>query len=308
MEPAMKASITAVLLLVLLTASALAQEAFVGNTLISPRNSNETFLIDINFNIIKSWHGATGPAEIAYMLPDGSLLRPTADLNAVFGAGGAGGRIQKIDANDNVVWDFLSSDSLLLQHHDIEPMPNGNVLVIAWERKSKAEAIAAGRQNIPFGEVWPTAILEYHQTGPTSAVVVWEWHLWDHVIQDADSTKENYGVLADHPELADINHPPARNGSFDHANAIDYNPELDQILFSARAMSEIYIIDHSTTTAEAAGHTGGNSGRGGDILYRWGNPLVYDRGNGSDRHFFSVHGAVWIDCGLPGLSANSTWN
>ena len=144
----MKASITAVLLLVLLTASALAQEAFVGTTLISPRNSNETFLIDINFNIIKSWHGATGPAEIAYMLPDGSLLRPTADLNAVFGAGGAGGRIQKIDANDNVVWDFLSSDSLLLQHHDIEPMPNGNVLVIAWERKSKAEAIAAGRQQL----------------------------------------------------------------------------------------------------------------------------------------------------------------
>jgi hypothetical protein len=202
--------------------------------------------------------------------------------------------------NDNVAWDFLVSDSLYLQHHDIEPMPNGNVLVIAWERKSEEEAIAFGRQDIPAGEIWPTALLEYEQTGPTSAALVWEWHLWDHLIQDVDSTLDKYGVLADHPELVDINYPPARNASFDHANSVSYNPQFDQIVFSARATSEIYVIDHSTTSAEAAGHTGGNSGMGGDILYRWGNPLVYDRGSQSDRFVFSIHGGVWIDCGLPG--------
>ncbi|MCK5617980.1 MAG: aryl-sulfate sulfotransferase [Candidatus Krumholzibacteria bacterium] len=296
----MKAPIFAVLILVVITASTIAQEAFVGNTLISLRNTNETFLMDIDFNIIKTWHGANFPSEIAYMLPDGSILRPTWDEDLQWGIGGRGGRIQKIDTNDNVVWDFLCSDSLFLQHHDIEPMPNGNVLVIAWERKSEEDAIAFGRQDIPAGEIWPTAIFEYEQTGPTSAAIVWEWHLWDHLIQDADSTKENYGVLADHPELVDINHPPARNASFDHANAVGYNPQLDQIVFSARAMSEIYVIDHSTTSAEAAGHTGGNSGKGGDILYRWGNPLAYNRGSASDRHVFSIHGGVWIDCGLPG--------
>jgi hypothetical protein len=129
---------------------------------------------------------------------------------------------------------------------------------------------------------------------------VWEWRLWDHLIQDVDSTKDNYGVIADHPELVDINWPVAQNGSFDHANAIDYNPDLDQVIYSARAMSEIYVIDHSTTTEEAAGHTGGNSGRGGDIIYRWGNPQVYDRGTEDDRYFYSVHGANWIDPGLPG--------
>jgi hypothetical protein len=55
-----------------------------------------------------------------------------------------------------------------------------------------------------------------------------------------------------------------------HLNSIDYNSVLDQILLSSHAISEVWIIDHSTSTAQAASHTGGNSGKGGDIIYRWG--------------------------------------
>ena len=32
-----------------------------------------------------------------------------------------------------------------------------------------------------------------------SGIIVWEWHAIDHLIQDHDSTKANYGVVADHP-------------------------------------------------------------------------------------------------------------
>jgi hypothetical protein len=273
---------------------------FNGTVLISPRTSNESFLLDKDFNVLKTWTGSSLPATFAYLLSDNSVLRPTDDPAATWGAGGAGGRLQRINTNNIIVWDYIFSDDTVLQHHDIEPMPNGNVLVIAWERMLEAEAIAAGRQSMPIGEIWPTMIAELEPVGATGANIVWEWHLKDHFIQDADPTKDNYGVIADHPELVDINHPVAPNGSFDHANAIDYHPELDQIVFSARAMSEIYIIDHSTTTAEAAGHTGGNSGKGGDILYRWGNPQVYDHGTAGDQYFYSVHGANWIDPGLPG--------
>ena len=62
----------------------------------------------------------------------------------------------------------------------------------------------------------------------------------------------------------------------------------------------IWIIDHSTTTEEAAGHTGGNSGQGGDLLYRWGNPEAHGVGGAADQKLFVQHDARWIGEGLPG--------
>ncbi|MEJ2721783.1 MAG: aryl-sulfate sulfotransferase, partial [bacterium] len=295
----MKIVVPAVLFLTILAVQAFGQGPFVGRTLISTIDSNESYLIDMDFNVIKTWHGADVTATIAYMLPDGSIIRPCRDPNGHFLAGGAGGRIQKIDADDNVVWDYFFSTSEYQQHHDIQPMPNGNVLVIAWELKTAAEAVAAGRQLL-VGDMWVTRVAEIEPVGAEDGTIVWEWHIWDHLIQDADPTKDNYGVIADHPELIDINYGPIPSHDWDHINTIDYNPELDQILLSARKTNEIYIIDHSTTTEEAAGHTGGNSGHGGDILYRWGNPQVYDRGTADDQYYFGVHGGVWIEEASPG--------
>ena len=63
-----------------------------------------------------------------------------------------------------------------------------------------------------------------------------------------------------------------------HTNAIAYNPQRDEIALSVLGNNEIWIIDHSTTTEEARGSTGGNSGKGGDILYRWGNPIAHRAG------------------------------
>ena len=84
-----------------------------------------------------------------------------------------------------------------------------------------------------------------------------------------------------------------------HCNGIDYNLELDQIALSCKNMNEIYIIDHSTTTLEASGHSGGNSGMGGDILYRWGNPEAYRAGTNSDQQLFGQHDVQWIESYRP---------
>jgi hypothetical protein len=85
-----------------------------------------------------------------------------------------------------------------------------------------------------------------------------------------------------------------------HSNSIDYNEEFDKLLLSVHNFNEIWIIDHSTTTEEAAGHMGGNSGKGGDLLYRWGNPQAYRAGTANDRKLFSQHDATWIKPGCPG--------
>ena len=285
-----------------------AQPPFVGNTLITPLRSTETFLIDLNHNILQTWHGNNGAGHTVYLLADNSVIRgqgdPAAPLN---GGGGAGGHLQRVNSNDVVVWDYFFSNSEHQQHHDLQPMPNGNFLVIAWEDKTSAEAVAAGR-TAPFGtRLLPTLIAELQPVGSNDANVVWEWRIWDHIIQDNDALKPNFGVIADHPELVDVDLGGA-GLSWDHANFIDYNPERDEIVFSARAMNEVYVIDHSTTTAEAAGHTGGNRGRGGDILYRWGNPQNYGAGTAGDQVFWGVHGANWIDAGRPGAGGILAFN
>ncbi len=76
--------------------------------------------------------------------------------------GGVGGGVQYIDWDGNVLWDYVLSNNTYQHHHDVEPLPNGNVLMIAWERMSASEAYAMGRQSIdnPLNEMWSEAILE----------------------------------------------------------------------------------------------------------------------------------------------------
>ncbi|RME95065.1 MAG: T9SS C-terminal target domain-containing protein [Bacteroidetes bacterium] len=63
--------------------------------------------------------------------------------------------------------------------------------------------------------------------------------------------------------------------------------------------SEVWIIDHSTTTAQAATSRGGNANRGGDLLYRIGNRAAYGRGEAEDQLLFFPHNAHWTNEFLP---------
>src|SRR5262249_39992361 len=93
-----------------------------------------------------------------------------------------------------------------------------------------------------------------------------------------------------------------------HINSVSYNADLDQIVVSVHSFSEFWIIDHGTTKAEAAGHTGGKRGKGGDLLYRWGNPKAYRAGTNADQRLFSQHNAHWISAGLPGAGNMLVFN
>ncbi len=264
-----------------------------GQILFAPYYGTTTYLIDSTGAINHTWSSAYRPFTEAYWLGNGTILRPIIS---------GGGGIQKILWDGTLVWDYRYTVSGCTCHHDIRYLPNGNVLMIVWVTKTRSEAIAAGRNpdTIEGTTFTPDKIIEVHPTGTTSGTVVWEWHVWDHLIQDYDSSKANYGVVGDHPELIDINFGDPFVGDWLHTNSVDYNPEFDQILIDIHNFNEVWVIDHSTTTEEAAGHTGGNSGKGGDLLYRWGNPEAYDAGTASDQKLFFQHDASWIKPGLPG--------
>ncbi|HYV36762.1 MAG TPA: aryl-sulfate sulfotransferase [Gemmataceae bacterium] len=281
-------------------------KAYQGYTLYCPLSSTKAYLMDMNGKVVRTWEGASTPASSAYLLPNGNLFRPCVlkDDKGKGGGGGGpdGGRIQEFTWTGELVWDYKCTPDRR-QHHDAIKLPNGNALMLAWDKKNAEQAKEAGRRG--GGAVQFDSVVEVKQTGKTTGEIVWEWNNFDHLIQDFDKDKKNFGDVAAHPELVDINANVPDKGKggqndWTHINAISYHPEFDQIMLSVRHLNEIWIIDHSTTRAEAATHKGGKSGKGGDLLYRWGNPTNYRAGKASDQTSFMQHNAQWIPKGLPG--------
>jgi hypothetical protein len=264
-------------------------------TLYSTKSSTKAYLIDMNGSVYHTWTFASNKKTgySSYLLPGGVILRAVEHQGNTFSGGGMTGEIQKVDWDGNVVWDYVYSTTQYCSHHDICPMPNGNVLLIAYESKTATEVSQAGcSQSITM---WPDKIVEIQPSGTSGGTVVWEWHVWDHLCQSLYPAKDNYVTsIVMHPELLNINYQTQKDWM--HSNGIDYNESLDQIVFSSHYLNEFYVIDHSTTTAEAAGHSEGNSGKGGDFLYRWGNPAAYQASGTTD--FNVVHDAHWVppDC------------
>lgn len=315
--------------------------AFQGYTLVSPLASKVVYLLDMQGEVVHRWETQYPPSAV-YLLPNGNLLRTgRVDENEVFRGGGICGQLQEIDWDGKVVWDYRMADEYRTSHHDVEPLPNGNVLLIAWEHRFREDAIAWGRDPEHVGEdgFWPDAVYEVKPIRPEGGEIVWEWHVWDHVVQDLDPEQQNHGDVSQHPGKVDINadhrdRPPITEeerrereelerqmralgyvGGVDdaprvireghapdwlHTNAIDYHPEHDLIVLSTPHLCELWVIDHSTTTEEAAWGSGGRWGKGGELLWRWGNPRNYGHGDDPDRQLFYQHDAQWIAGEKPG--------
>jgi len=221
-------------LIKLVSVTKLSPKAYNGYTLFSPEFSYDTYLINNKGDNLHTWKGLFPQVMATYLLENGNFIKSDlSKLNTVFQGGGVTGHVEILDWNSKLLWEFEYSNKTVCLHHDVEYLPNGNILMIAWEYKSIDDMINAGRNHMGFfgNCLWPDHIIEVEQTDMTWGTIVWEWHVWDHLIQDYDPLKENYGTVRDQPELIDINFGNDIS-DWNHINSIDYNEDLDQILLS----------------------------------------------------------------------------
>jgi hypothetical protein len=274
-----------------------------GYTLIAPSESKSTYLVDLDGKVVHEWEAKATPGLQVELLPNGELLRPAkTGRETRFAKGnGWGGTVQTLDRDGDPAWTFEYASDDHIQHHDVELLPNGHVLLLAWEHVTRNEALAAGRDPklVRRAGLWPEHIVE---VDPATDDIVWEWHAWDHLVQDHDPSTPNYGDPAATPHRIDVNYvTDGDEVDWMHANSVAYNPELDQIVISVRSFHEIWIIDHATTTEDARGPAG-------DLLFRWGNPAAYGKGDAAPRMSFGQHDAEWIAPGLDGAGRISVFN
>lgn len=275
-------------------------DSYEGYTLFT--TSTETYLINNCGQVINQWTSSYTSGHAVYILENGDLIRAGRVDNNDIVFGGLGGIIERFDWDGNKIWEYVYSDSQKSQHHDIYPISNGNILLLAVTIMTNAEAIQAGRDPSTLSQsvLYNEQIVEIKPQENNTATIVWEWNLKDHLIQDFDNTKDNFGVVSDNPQLLNINYlgNSDNKSNWIHANSIQYNSSLNQIVLSSRLLNEFYIIDHSTSTSQASTSTGGTYGKGGDFLYRWGNPLAYGQGTSTDQQLYGQHFPHFIGEGL----------
>jgi hypothetical protein len=255
------------------------------------QGGNYSYLLDTSATSTSSYYARWTTGATSY---SSHMMKDT--IFQTYGSGSGGGSYGSIKkwactstTAATCVWTYTLSNA----HHDICPLPNGDVLAIVDESKTSSQITTAGGSY--SGSMNSPTIIQLHPTGSTTATIVWQWKLWDHLCQSVNTSVASTYVtsVAANPQLFNVRY--SNTSDWFHMNGIDYNAELDQIVMSSHAMNEIYIIDHSTTTAQAATHTGGKAGHGGDFLYRWGNPATYGCTAGGNGITINVlHDVRWV--------------
>lgn len=243
---------------------------------------------------VHEWNFDTNLGNDLELMNDGKLVGMFKVTDPDISFGGFGGMIRIINTDNSTQWEYNFASENYLAHHDVELLPNGNVLFIAWE---KINQIQAQQQGIDTQvNIYPEMLIEVN---PNTNEIVWQWRSFDHIIQDRFPQTPNYGSVSENPQLIDFNYNLMDNGDIMHANGIDYDEEKDVIYLSVNFYHEIWVIDHSTTTAEAATDSGGNYNKGGNLLYRFGNPEAYGNTSGQ-RLFYNNHFPNLLENNEPG--------
>lgn len=208
-------------------------KAYVGVTVLIPVDGHGVWLIDMLGNVVHHWE-TSYKALYGELLPNGNLLYmgqvdngPLADLE------GAGGNLQEVDWNGNVIWEYKEP----YLHNAFDRTKKGNTLVLKWvkvpeEIAAKVKGGDAGTER--EGVMWGDAIQEITPKG----TIAWEWISHEHL----------------DPQV-DIACPICPRSEWTHANTVTELPD-GNVLISFMETNIIAIIDKKT----------------GDVKWRWGGP------------------------------------
>lgn len=264
-------------------------------TLIVKNLSKEAYLVDKSGERLFTWNFESSLGNDFELLPNGQGLGMFKVENPSITLGGYGGLIKIINPDGSIAWQYEYSGPNTIAHHDVELLPNGNVLFMVWENIDVESARQIGLET-PF----PVVAEKLVELDPVTNTIVWEWKSWDHIIQDTNMTLPNFGAVSNQPNRIDFGYNlDEGHGDIMHANGIDYDENNDLIYLSVNFYNEVWVIDHSTSTTEAASSSDGNYNKGGDLVYRFGNPLAYKNTVGNvlfDRNHFPN----LLEDGVPG--------
>tara|TARA_B110000503_G_scaffold118989_1_gene180396 strand:+ start:689 stop:2176 length:1488 start_codon:yes stop_codon:yes gene_type:complete len=211
--------------------------------------------------------------------------------------GGFGGVIKRFNPQGELIWNYEVNSKNEIAHHDATELPNGHILIMLWERIEQSLLFEFGL-SIDH-DIFLEKLIE---VDPSNNHIVWQWRSWDHIVQDIDEGKSNYGIISAHPNKINISYNKGmQHGDWMHANGIFYDSSKDLIYLSVNFYSEVWVIDHSTTLEEATSENGGAYNRGGDLVYRFGNPTTYNE-NSIDRFFFNNHHPSIVPNGYVGAT------
>ncbi len=258
-----------------------------GLTLFTPWYSKNTYLINNCGQVVNEWeHEVDEGLSSSALDEQGNLFLLREDSLSMY------------DWEGNRILSFNGDAWEMNFHHDFTLLPNGNVIILFDEKIAIEEAFELGLDSTLYNDPQDYFIIdgfaEFDISNDDEISLVWQWHLKDHLIQNLNPLLNNFSKPEDQPHRLNINFNAPEHDLLDwtHFNGVDYNPMDDLLVFSSRSTSEIYIIDHSTNTSEAADSIGGSFGKGGDFLWRWGNPTQYGQDT-SFRQTYLQHDPTW---------------
>jgi hypothetical protein len=185
-----------------------------GFTLFAPLDSRRVILANMAGEEVHHWDTPLMPGDSCYLTERGTVLacQRYGDDPFFQDAGGHGGKVLELGHDGEILWTFDWNGEHGSQHHDVEELPNGNLLFVAWDRMTREDALAAGRdpELLEGDEWWAGAVYEVKPTRPEGGEIVWSWHAMDHVVQSYDEDLAGYvRDASEAPNKIDI------NGDFD---------------------------------------------------------------------------------------------